>query len=156
LLLIGYFEGLDSERAIAWRVAAEQIEAVRADGDGLDEVVGDKGYHSNQSLVDFDAVAVRSYISEPARGRRNWKKHPEARDAVYRNRSTIRGARDPVKSMRGEPLDAATLDSWMDSWRASPTACGRSSCGTREVRSDPRHCPTRSLRPSFQGSRYRR
>ena len=32
--------------------AAEQVETVRPDGDGLEEVVGDKGYHSNQSLVD--------------------------------------------------------------------------------------------------------
>jgi transposase len=73
--------------------AAEQVEAVRPDGDGIEEVVGDKGYHSNQSLVDLEAVGVRSYISEPDRGRRNWKKNPEARDAVYRNRRRIRGAR---------------------------------------------------------------
>jgi transposase len=34
--------------------AAEQVEAVRPDGDGIEEVVGDKGYHSNQSLVDLE------------------------------------------------------------------------------------------------------
>jgi transposase len=52
--------------------AAEQVEAVRPDGDGIEEVVGDKGYHSsNRSLVDFEAVGLRSYISEPDRGRRN-------------------------------------------------------------------------------------
>ena len=44
-------------------------------------------------MVDLEAVGVRSYISEPDRGRRNWKKTPEARDAVYRNRRRIRGAR---------------------------------------------------------------
>ncbi len=33
--------------------AAEQIEAVVPDGDGLEEVVADKGYHSNQALVDL-------------------------------------------------------------------------------------------------------
>ena len=38
---------------------AEQVEAVRPDGNGI-EVVGDKGYHSNQSLVDLEAVGVRS------------------------------------------------------------------------------------------------
>src|SRR4030095_13345874 len=42
--------------------AAEQIEAVLPDGDGLKEVVGDKGYHSSESLVDLEAVGVRSYI----------------------------------------------------------------------------------------------
>ena len=56
-------------------------------------VVGDKGYHSNQSLVDLEAVGLRSYISEPDRGRRNWTKNPTARDAVYRNRRRIRGPR---------------------------------------------------------------
>ena len=70
----------DTETSIETLVeAAEQIEAVRPDGDGLQEVVGDKGYHSNQSLVDLEAVGVRSYISEPDRGRRNWK--PQARGA---------------------------------------------------------------------------
>src|SRR5678809_1231278 len=44
--------------------AAEQVEAVRPDGDGIEEVVGDKGYHRNQLLVDFEAVGVRSSISE--------------------------------------------------------------------------------------------
>lgn len=62
--------------------AAEQGEAVVADGDRLEEVVADKGYHSNLEPVDFEAIGVRSYVSEPDRGRRNWKKHPEARDAV--------------------------------------------------------------------------
>src|SRR6187551_2661659 len=86
--------------------AAEQIEAVRPDGDGLREVVGDKGYHSNQSLVDLEAVGVRSYISEPDRGRRNWKQHPEARDAVYRNRRRIRGLRGlRLLRLRGERLE---------------------------------------------------
>jgi transposase len=66
--------------------AAERVEAVRPDGNGIKEVVGDKGYHSNQSLVDLEAVGVRSYISEPDRGRRNWKTNPDARQAVYRNR----------------------------------------------------------------------
>ena len=51
--------------------AAAQIEAILPEGNGLREVVGDKGYHSNQSLVDLEAVGVRSYISEPDRGRRS-------------------------------------------------------------------------------------
>ena len=52
------------------RSAAHPFEAVRPASDGLEEVVGDKGYHNNQSLVDLEAVGVRSYISEPDRGRR--------------------------------------------------------------------------------------
>jgi transposase len=86
--------------------AAEQIEAVCRDGNGLQEGVGDKGYHSNQSLVDLEAVGVRSYISEPDRGRRNWKEKPAARDAVYRNRRRIRGARGQrLLRRRGERLE---------------------------------------------------
>ena len=86
--------------------AAEQVEAVLPDGNGIEEVVGDKGYHSNQSLVDLEAVGVRSYISGPDRGRRNWKKHPDARDAVYRNRRRIRGARGlRLLQLRGERLE---------------------------------------------------
>jgi transposase len=86
--------------------AAEQVEAVRPDGHGIRELVGDKGYHSNQSLVDLEAVGVRSYISEPDRGRRNWNKNPEARDAVYRNRRRIRGLRGlRLLRLRGERLE---------------------------------------------------
>ena len=97
----------DTETSIETLIeAAEQIEAVRPDGDGLQEVVGDKGYHSNQVLIDLEAVGVRSYISEPDRGRRNWKKKPEARAAVYRNRRRIRGARGlRLLRLRGERLE---------------------------------------------------
>jgi transposase len=49
---------------------------------------------------------VRSYISEPYRGRRNWKDNAEARDAVYRNRRRIRGARGKrLLRQRGERLE---------------------------------------------------
>ena len=90
--------------------AAEQLEAVAAVTDDavavIEEVVADKGYHSNQSLVDLEAVGVRSYISEPDRGRRNWTKDPAARDAVYRNRRRIRGARGQLLlRLRGERLE---------------------------------------------------
>ena len=84
--------------------AAEHVATVRPDGKGIEEVVGDKGYHSNQSLIDLEAVGVRSYISEP--GRRHWTKNPEARDAVYRNRRRIRGARGRrLLRVRGERLE---------------------------------------------------
>jgi hypothetical protein len=86
--------------------AAEQIETLVPEGEGIKEVVADKGYHSNQELVGLEAVGVRSYISEPDRGRRNWKDHPEARAAVYRNRRRIRGARGKrLLRQRGERLE---------------------------------------------------
>ena len=97
----------DAETSIETLItAAEQIEAVLPESDGLQEVVGDKGYHSNQSLVDLEAVGVRSYISEPDRGRRNWQKKPEARAAVYRNRRRIRSRRGlRLLRLRGERLE---------------------------------------------------
>ena len=86
--------------------AAEQIETVIPNSEGPKEVVADKGYHSNQALVALEAVGVRSYISEPDRGRRNWKDNPEARDAVYRNRRRIRATRGRrLMRQRGELLE---------------------------------------------------
>lgn len=86
--------------------AAEQIEVVVPDSEGPKEVVADKGYHSNQALVALEAVGVRSYISEPDRGRRQWKDNPEAREAVYRNRRRISGVRGKrLLRQRGELLE---------------------------------------------------
>src|ERR1700682_4565915 len=70
--------------------AAEELEGVAVATDGqtavIDEVVADKGYHSNQVLVDLAALDLRTYIAEPDRGRRHWKTKAAARDAVYANR----------------------------------------------------------------------
>jgi transposase len=86
--------------------AAEQVETVVADSEGPKELVADKGYHSNQALVALEAVGVRSYISEPDRGRRHWQDNSEARDAVYRNRRRIRGTRGRrLMRQRGELLE---------------------------------------------------
>jgi transposase len=86
--------------------AAEQIETAVADSDGPEEVVADKGYPSNQVMLDLEAIGVRSYISEPDRGRRNWEDNLAARDAVYRNRRRIRGARGQrLLRQRGERLE---------------------------------------------------
>ena len=58
------------------------------------------------SLVDFEAVGIRSYVSEPDRGRRSWTKNPDARDAVCRNRRRIRGPRGQrLLRLRGERLE---------------------------------------------------
>ncbi len=87
-------------------VAAEQLEAVQPEGPGIEEVVGDKGYHSNQTLTDLKALGLRSYISEPDRGRRCWKGKLTVRDAVYGNRRRIRGARGRrLLRCRGELLE---------------------------------------------------
>jgi transposase len=90
--------------------AAEELEAVAATTDGdtavIDEVVADKGYHSNQVLVDLAALDLRTYIAEPDRGRRNWTRKAAARDAVYANRRRIRGGRGrAMQRQRSERLE---------------------------------------------------
>jgi transposase len=77
-------------------MAAEQIEAASAAvgvPTALAEIVADRGYHSNQTLVDLQAIGIRSYIAEPDRGRRCWTKTPEAQTPVYSNRRRVSGAR---------------------------------------------------------------
>jgi transposase len=84
--------------------AAENLEAVGRAGPA--EMVGDKGYHCNQSLEDLAAVGVRAYISEPNRGRRRWRDNAAARHVVYANRRRIRGARGMrLLRRRGEYLE---------------------------------------------------
>jgi Transposase DDE domain len=61
---------------------------------------------SNQVLVDLAALDLRTYIAEPDRGRRRWRKKAEARDAVYANRRRIRGARGrALQRRRSERLE---------------------------------------------------
>ena len=92
-----------SETLIA---AAEQVEAVLPAGAGVAEVVGDKGYHSNATLVALAELGIRSYVSEPARGRRCWRGNPAARAAVHANRRRIRGVRGRrLLRLRGERLE---------------------------------------------------
>ncbi|MGH7128021.1 MAG: transposase [Planctomycetaceae bacterium] len=84
--------------------AADQVKAVV--GHSPEEIVGDKGYHSNERLEDLDAIGLRSYISEPKRGRRRWRGKAAARAAVYANRRRIRGARGKrLLRRRGEYLE---------------------------------------------------
>ena len=86
--------------------AADQVDAVLPAGTGLAEVVGDKGYHSNETMVAFAALGIRSYVSEPDRGRRHWMGKAAAQQAVYANRRRIRGARGRrLLRRRGELLE---------------------------------------------------
>ena len=79
--------------------AARQMERLAADpelkirDDFLAELVTDKGYHSNDTMTVFKEVGIRTYVSEPDRGRRNWKDKSEEKEAVYANRRRIRRER---------------------------------------------------------------
>lgn len=56
--------------------------------------------------MDLTAVGVRTYIAEPKRGRRRWKKKTAAREAVYANRRRVRGARGhALQRRRSERLE---------------------------------------------------
>jgi transposase len=89
--------------------AAEQIEAVRPSDNpdaAIAEVVADKGYHSNDTMTDLRALDIRTYVSEPNRGRRRWTEAPDAKVAVYANRRRIRGVRGKrLLRRRGELLE---------------------------------------------------
>lgn len=89
--------------------AAEQVAAAHAANAtpaALTELIADKGYHSNQTLVDLHAVGVRSYIAEPDRGRRHWTNAPDAQHAVYGNRRRLRGRRGKrLMRRRGEYVE---------------------------------------------------
>ncbi len=71
-----------------------------------EEVVADKGYHSKRVLRILREASLRTYISEPERGRQRWKDQAEERDAVYGNRRRIRGERGKqLLRSRGELLE---------------------------------------------------
>jgi transposase len=72
----------------------------------MEEVVADKGYHSNATMTELEAMEIRSYVSEPGRGERDWEGQPDARQAVYSNRRRIRGERGKrLMRKRGEFIE---------------------------------------------------
>lgn len=87
----------------------EQLDAAQADVDDPqppEEIIADKGYHSNRIMIELEALGVRSYVAEPARGRRDWSKEPEAQAPVYGNRRRIRGPRGRrLMRQRGERIE---------------------------------------------------
>ena len=107
----------DTATLVDTLVAATQNLAALADDervsdkvadDFVSEAVLDKGYHSRQTLLDLREMNVRSYASEPDRGRQTWGGEfgDEARAAVYANRRRIKGGRGKrLLRSRGEKLE---------------------------------------------------
>lgn len=81
---------LDQARQNVQRVAGTS--KARRNLEPMREVVLDKGYHSNDTARDLQQDGLRTYISEPKRGRRNWEGKKDERDAVYANRRRVCGA----------------------------------------------------------------
>jgi transposase len=89
---------------IATVAGEEKGEAVNLEGPK--EIVLDKGYHSNEVLAELASWKVRSYCSEPDRGRRRWEGKKEEQAAVYANRRRIRGERGKrLLRQRGEKVE---------------------------------------------------
>src|SRR6266404_4404938 len=60
---------------------------------GIEEVVGDKGYHSGATLAKLQSVEVRTYISEKKQpGRRHWAGKAQQQQATYANRRRVQGS----------------------------------------------------------------
>ena len=90
--------------------AIEQLEAVAAVTDDAvktgEELITDKGYHSKLTVLDMQSLGLRTYISEPDRGRQRWIDQHALRDAVYANRRRIRSERGKqLMRRRGELLE---------------------------------------------------
>src|SRR6202140_5086838 len=97
--------------------AGERITTVVADADsdevakqvsaeGPCEVVTDKGYHSRAVVSQMAEGGVRTYCSEPNRGRQRWFEQEREQQAVYANRRRIRGERGlRLLRQRGEKLE---------------------------------------------------
>jgi hypothetical protein len=74
--------------------------------DGVEEVVADKGYHSNDVALGLAELEVRTYIAEPDRGKRNWDGKAAEKAVVYDNRRRIQGDRGKrLQRQRGERIE---------------------------------------------------
>ena len=111
-------QGADQGDTTTWRETVEaalgHLNAVKADpltaelvsAKPVAELVEDKGYHSNQTMVDYQEIGIRSYVSEPDRGPRKWEGKHQERDAVYANRRRINAARGKaLLRRRGELVE---------------------------------------------------
>jgi transposase len=74
--------------------------------EGVEEVVADKGYHSNDVMVGLAEMEVRSYVAEPDRGARNWDGKEAEKVAVHGNRRRVQGVRGKrLQRQRGERIE---------------------------------------------------
>jgi transposase len=74
--------------------------------DGVEEMVADKGYHSNDVALGLAELEVRTYIAEPDRGQRNWDGKAAEKAAVYANRRRVQGDRGKrLQRQRGERIE---------------------------------------------------
>jgi transposase len=87
LLSADVVHGTDSDsKTLASSLVLAQTNLVRSGSQAeIKEVAADKGYHANQTLVDCEALGVRTYIPERETGPRRWTDKPAETEAVFRN-----------------------------------------------------------------------
>lgn len=84
----------------------EETGAAVVELEGPTELVTDKGYHSREVVKDLTDAEIRTYISEPERGRQRWEGQETEQGAVYGNRRRVRGERGKrLQRQRGEKLE---------------------------------------------------
>jgi transposase len=104
VVVVGLCDGDEGDTSsLPWTLMQAQLTLDKVAKDkeakkGLDdnlvaEAVCDKGYHSNDIMVHLEEEDIRSYVSEPNRGKRHWKGKLVDQQAVYANRRRIRGER---------------------------------------------------------------
>ena len=73
----------------------------------IKEVVGDKGYHKNETLAKCRADELRTYICEPDGPNRRWTDKPADYEAAYRaNRRRLQGDRNKrLQKLRCERVE---------------------------------------------------
>ena len=131
--------------AVAGLVAEETAEGKYAvHSGGVEEVVGDKGYHSNDVAVGLAELQIRTYIAEPARGVRNWQGKEAEKEVVYANRRRIRG--EYGKRLQRRLIAAGWTVSGCAAWKMSTRSCSsrqplatlRCSCDLSMERASPK------------------
>ena len=80
--------------------------ALRVSAEGPRELITDKGYHSRAVVTQMAEWGLRTYCSEPDRGRQRWPGLRREQRAVYANRRRIGGERGRrLLRQRGEKLE---------------------------------------------------
>lgn len=98
---------IDAAIAVAELIDEKTVEGkYEVHPDGVQEVVADKGYHSNDVVLGLTEMEVRTYIAEPDRGTRNWNGKAAEKAAVYGNRRRIHRDRGrSLQRQRGERIE---------------------------------------------------
>ena len=105
--------GRDELLAASLPVTLDETERrLAAVGAEPQEVVGRQGLplERDHDMTRVAERGLRSYVSEPNRGRRKWKGKRDAQKATYDNRGRIRGERGERRlRKRGEKLERSSL-----------------------------------------------